>query len=341
MKTKKRFLCFVMSVALFLALATTLNAAAPNYDYYKGKLVSYIVATKPGGGYDAYARLIGRYMQKNLPGATIVVKNVPGAGHILGANETYLAKPNGLTFGTFNTGLIYSQIIGMQGVKFDLAKFNFLGKATSEPRILVVTKKSPFKTMKEFMESKQMQKLGTSGAGSMAHNETLILMAAANAKNIKAIGGYPGKDLDMGILRGEIDGTIGSYDGLYDFIKTGEVRVLMQFTDRKFKDLQDVPTTKELNVPEKGKKLLSIVANIGQIGRLSAAPPGVPEDRLAALREAYKKALTDPALIAEGKKVGFDLDPLFGDDVLKLVKAALHQPPENIALLKEIIKIQE
>jgi len=342
MKSKTSAASLAAISILLLTGVTRVNAATPGLDYFKGKIINYIVATKPGGGYDAYARLIGKYMQKYIPGSTIVIKNVPGAGHIIGANETFLAKPDGLTIGTFNTGLIYSQIVGQEGVKFDLTKFSFIGKATSEPRILVVTKNTPYKTMKEFMEAKQTIKLGTAGVGSLAHNETLIFIAATGAQQIKPIPGYPGNDLGMGMLRGELQGTIGSYDGLlYSLMKSGDVRVLMQFTSRKFKDLPNVPMTTELKLSDKGKKLLGLVGHIGEIGRLTAAPAQVPADRLAVLREAYKKALTDPDLIKEGKKVGFELDPLYGDEVSKVVKEALNQPADNLALLKQIIKIEE
>ncbi len=342
MKINTSSLGLAIILGLLLIPAARLNGATAGLDYYKGKVITYIVATKPGGGYDAYARLIGKYMQKYIPGSTVVIKNVPGAGHIIGANETFLAKPDGLTIGTFNTGLIYSQIVGQEGVKFDLTKFSFIGKATSEPRILVVTKNTPYKTMKEFMESKQPIKLGTAGVGSLAHNETLIFIAATGDHQVKPIPGYPGNDLGMGMLRGEVQGTIGSYDGLlYNMMKNGDVRVLMQFTSRKFKDLPNVPTTMDLKLSEKGKKLLALVGHIGEIGRLTAAPPKVPADRLAVLRDAYKKALTDPELIKEGKKVGFELDPLYGDDVSKVVNEALNQPQDNLALLKQIIKIEE
>ena len=343
MRTKRIYFAITISIVLFLSFAATLSAipTPTGPDYYKSKLITYIVATKPGGGYDAYARLIGRYMQKYIPGSTIAVKNAPGAGHILGANETFLERPNGLTMGTFNTGLIYAQLVGMKGVKFDLTKFDYIGKATSEPRLLVVNKKTPYKTMKEFMESPKLIKMGSSGVGSQNHNETLILIAATGVKNIKAIGGYPGKDLDMGLLRGEIDGTVGSYDGLFDLIKSGEVRPLMQFTNKKWPGLENVPTTQELNIPERGKKLLALVSHIGVIGRLTAVPPHIRPERLAVLRDAYHKALNDPAMRAEGKKVGFEFDPLYGNDVVNVVKEALNQPPENLALLKEILRVED
>src|SRR5918997_448776 len=128
--------------AAALAAATLPAQAQQGADFYKGKTVTYIVATAPGGGYDTYARLIADYMQKYLPGSTFVVKNMPGAGHLIGANAIYASEPDGLTIGTFNTGLIYNQLVGLENANFDLAKMSWIGKAASDPRVIVVAKDS-------------------------------------------------------------------------------------------------------------------------------------------------------------------------------------------------------
>ena len=205
MRTKQRSLFFGIVIGVLLAFAATVNAAAPDFDFYKGKVINYIVATKPGGGYDAYARLIGKYMQKYLPGSTVVIKNVPGAGHIIGANETYLSKPDGLTIGTFNTGLIYSQMIGQPGIRFDLTKYSWVGKANSELRVLVMGIKTPFKTIKDVLDYKDEIKMPSSGVGSQDYNETMILAVALPA-NFKAMPGYAGREGEMAIMRGEVPG---------------------------------------------------------------------------------------------------------------------------------------
>ncbi len=345
MRTVKRNVGFAVIVILFLSLATALNAVAataPAADlaFYKGKLVTYIVATKPGGGYDTYARIIGRYMQKYLPGSTVIVQNIPGAGHIIGANQTYLSKPDGLTLGTFNTGLIYSQLIGQEGLKFDLAKFSWIGKATSEARVVLMGIKSPYKTIQDVLASKEPIKMPASGVGSQDYNETSLLAVALPAK-FQVIPGYAGNEGEMAILRGECQGVIGSYTGLQGFIKGKECRVVLQFgTSKKIPGLENVPHISELNVSPKGKSLIKLINSIDMIGRLTAAPPGVPAGRLQALRDAYKKAIADPGLQQDAKKIGLDFDPAFGSDVQKLVADALHQPEDNIKLLKQIIKIQ-
>src|SRR5687768_8376095 len=107
-------------------------------EFFKGKTVNYIVATAPGGGYDVTGRLVAEYMQKYLPGSTFVVRNLPGAGHIVGTNTIFASRPDGLTIGTFNTGLIYNQLVGLPGMKFDLTKMSWIGKATTDPRVMAI-----------------------------------------------------------------------------------------------------------------------------------------------------------------------------------------------------------
>ena len=121
---------------LMAAAIATPALAQGGADFYKGKTVTYIVATAPGGGYDLYGRLVAEYMQKYLPGSTFVVKNMPGAGHLVGTNTIYASRPDGLTIGTFNTGLIYNQLIKADGAKFDLTKMSWIGKAATEPRVV-------------------------------------------------------------------------------------------------------------------------------------------------------------------------------------------------------------
>ena len=337
-----RTLVMAMVVVLMCGLSTAVYAAATqaDLDFYKGKVLNYIVATKPGGGYDAYARLIGKYMQKHLPGSTVVIKNVPGAGHIIGANETFMAKPDGLTIGTFNTGLIYSQIVGQQGIRFDLTKYSWIGKANSELRVLLMGIKTPFNTIKDVLEYKDEIKMPSSGVGSQDYNETQILAVALPA-NFKPLPGYMGREGEMAILRGECQGTIGSYTGLIGFIKAKECRVLLQFVGKKHRDLPDVPHANELTLSPKGRGLVNLINNIAQVGRLTAAPPGVPAGRLEVLRETYKQAVNDPELLKEAEKINLDFDPAFGEELAKLIEEAVHQPEDNLALLKNIIKVEQ
>ncbi len=338
MRTKKICLGFVLGA--LLSLAATVHAAAsnPDLDFYKGKTVTYIVSTKTGGGYDTYARLVARYMQKYLPGSKVIVKNVPGAGHIIGANTIYQAAPDGLTIGTFNTGLIYGQIVGQEGIQFDLNKFSWIGKANSETRVFVVGAKTPYKSFKDIMESKSPIKMPSSGVGSEDHNETVILAAALPA-NFQVVPGYAGKEAEMAILRGEVPAVLGSYTGLSGLIAAKEGRALMQYgSENGIPELNGVPHINSISVSPAGKSMIDLVNSIDVIGRLTAAPPGMPAGRLAVLREAYKKALTDADLIKDAKKYNLGLDPAYGEEVQRLVAAGINQSPDNLKMLRQIIK---
>jgi len=334
--------CRLPGIVLALWIATTflvsaLPAAASqsDVDFFKGKVITYIVATKPGGGYDTYARLIGKYLERHL-GATVVIKNVPGAGHIIGANQLYSAKPDGLTIGTFNTGLIIAQLVNQPGIKFDLRKFTWVGKAATDARVIYVGAKAPFKTFQDALKAKQII-LGSSGVGASDYNEALMLGEAFGIP-IKVITGYAGKEAELAILRGEIDGQVQSYSSIESYIKSGQGRVLLQIADKKHPDLPNVPLASDI-VPARGKKLVDlIVATSSSLQRLTVAPPGVPAGRLQALIAAYRSALTDPDLLAEAGKAQLPIEPLYGEEVGKLINHALDQPAENLALLKKIIK---
>ena len=328
--------CRVLFIAVaFLLAAIPACASQSDVDFFKGKTITYIVATKPGGGYDTYGRLIAKYLSKHLD-ATVIVKNVPGAGDIIGANQLFAAKPDGLTIGTFNTGLIYAQLVGQPGIKFDLRKFSWIGKAASDSRVIYVGVKTPYKSFNDVLQAKQLI-LASSGVGTSDYAEGLMV-AEAFGVHIKEITGYAGKEAELAIIRGEVDGQVQSFSSIESYIQSGQGRVLLQIASRKHPNLPDVPLASEI-VPAKGKKLMDLVAaTSSSLQRLTAAPPGMPPGRLQALIGAYKTSLTDPELLAEAKRASLPIDPLFGEDVAKHVNNALEQPTENFELLKKIIK---
>lgn len=328
----------VIATVLFFSFVNITPAASLDFGFFKGKVINYIVATKPGGGYDTYARVIGKYMQKFIPGVTVVVRNVPGAGHIIGANEIYFAKPDGLTIGTFDTALIYSQIAGFQGIKFDLAKYSWIGKASSETRVLIVGVNTPYKTFKDILDSKEPVKMAAAGVGGGAYNDVMIFTAATGAP-FKVIPGYGGREGEMAILRGEVSGHFGSYTGLSGFILSKDCRVLVQVGEKKHKDLSNVPLASDLKISDKAKKIIAMINGTAEIGRLTAGPPNIPASRMGVLRDTYEKALNDPAFLKEAGKLALDIDPGYGESLSKLVKEVLNQPQENVEMLKKIINI--
>lgn len=330
MHTKLR----IISAALIsTGLAVSTAAAQTGADFYKGKTVTYIVSTNPGGGFDLYGRLISEYMQKYLPGSTFIVKNVPGAGHLIGTNTIYASKPDGLTIGTFSTGILYNQLVKTDGVQFDLEKMSWVGKASSDPRVMTLGAQVPIKTYKELQENKQTLNFSTSGIGSAAYVETVMLTRALKVP-AKILTGYQGTDDHLAIRRGEVHASISSRSSWEQFVKSGYGHFIVQIGGNQ----KDVPQLMDLVTDPAAKALVALVQSQGDITRLTAGPSGIPQDRLDALRNAYRKAMEDPELQAKAAKLERPLEPAYGDDVARMVKAALTQSPETIALLKEALQ---
>ena len=329
---------FLLLLGLASLSAVVLSApalAASGAAYFKGKTIIYIVATGAGGGYDFYGRLISQYMERALPGSTIIVKNVPGAGHIIGASQIYNSKANGLTIGTFNTGLIYQQVIGRKGIKFDLAKMSWIGKASSDPRVLMASVTSEVKTLAD-LRRETATLMSTSGVGSSGYNDTMMLAKVLNW-NIKLVPGYRGMQSEMAMRRGEIDAAVGSLSSADLFVKNGYGRIIFQVGGTP---PEGVPLLRDLVKGEDARSIAALIGSQGELARLTAGPPGIPADRLEALRAAYKSALNDPDFRAKAKKIGRPVDPLFGEDVAKKIKAALQQSPKTVALVRKILNVK-
>ncbi len=162
--------------AVLIGLWSGAASAQEGAAFFDGKTVNYIVATDPGGGYDTNGRLVAEFMQKHLPGSTFVVQNMPGAGHLVGTNYIYASEPDGLTIGTFNTGLIYSQLAGKDGIKFDLAKMSWIGKVASDPRVIVMSKQSGIESYEQLKNLKEPIKFAAAGAGSASTIEATMLI---------------------------------------------------------------------------------------------------------------------------------------------------------------------
>ncbi len=322
------------AAALPAALAACLGflgsaaAAADGAQFYKGKTVTYVVSTAAGGSYDTYGRLVAEYMQKYLPGSKIIVKNVPGAGHLIGANAIYGSKPDGLTIGTFNTGLIYGQLVGQEAAKFDLVKMTWIGKAASEPRVIMMSTKSPIRTFDDLKAAKEPVNFSASGVGSSSYIETKMLIDVLKLP-IKIVAGFSGTEGEMAMRRAEVFGTVGSRSTFDGFVKNGYGRYMVQIGGKD----TDVPQLSKLVNDPAAKAVVALIESQGNIARLTAGPPGIPKDRAEALRRAYKQAMEDKALQARLSKLGLPLDPAYGDDVLKQVSAAMKQSPDTVAML--------
>ena len=322
----------MLAVAAAIVSAPVLASIS---DFYQGKNVTYIVATNAGGGYDAYARLIGGYLEEYLNADHVLIRNVPGAGHIVGANTLARSKPDGLTIGTFNAGLIYGQLLGKKAMRFDLREFGWIGKAAGEPRTVIVSTKCQIKTIEDIIAADEPVIFAGAGIGSASYADTRLLSEALGL-NTKIIPGYGGTEGEMAMMRGEICGQVASTSSVQGFVDAGYASYILTVGG----DIDGVPNAMEYAKDERAKGIVELISAMAQLGRITAAPPGIPEEQLNDLREAYKAALQDPALLAEADKKGRPIDPAYGDDVKQLVIAALDQTPETIQIIRKSLNAE-
>lgn len=319
-----------------LSLSAPSAQAQDAADFFKGKTITYVVATGAGGGYDYYGRLVAEFMQRHMPGTTFVVKNMPGAGHMIGANYIYGARADGLLVGSFNTGLIYNQLVKLDGVKFDLTKMSWIGKAATEARVVMVDAKSPYKTLADMQASKTPLNWSASGVGSAAYVETRFMIDLIGIPG-KIIYGYSGNDELLAIRRGEIQAVVGSPSSYETFLTAGYGRIAFQIGG---KTPEGVPQLRDLVTGQsaEAKAVVALVESQVEIQRFTAGPPNIPVDRLAGLRNGFRRAMEDPELQAMALKGGKPVDPAYGEDVAKMIRAALDQPPGVLALLTSVLK---
>lgn len=274
-------------------------------------------------------------MARLLPETRVIVRNVPGAGHIVGANTIYAARPDGLTIGTFNTGLIYQQLLQDPAIRFDLAKMSWIGKAANETRVLVLSKQAGATTIEALRDpARPPVKLFAAGVGSAAYMDTRLAVEALHL-NVQLIPGYSGNEGTMSMLRGETQGTIGALTSNQQFVHDGHGVFALQ---AGHDDSLGIPQAEAFATDEHGLRLLRMIAAESDVSRLTAGPPGIPADRLAYLRAIYQQALADPQLLEEARRQELPIVPGTAEATQALIVEALRQTPENIALLAQAVK---
>lgn len=307
--------------------------------FFKGKTMTYIVATDPGGGYDTYGRLVSKYLTRHLGLAAVVVKNIPGGGHIRGMNAIYAARPDGLTLGTFNTGLIYAQLLGRGGLSGDLRRMSWVGKAGLEPRVLTVSAKSGFRSVEDIRNATRPLLLGTNGVGNESYYDSLLLAHALGLR-IRLVFGMASREAQLSMMRGEIDGEIGSFSTYRAFIRNGYGFAVLRVGGGEGVD-EAIPDAADLTTTVGGKAIADFVALLTALLRWTAGPPGIPEDRLTVLRDAYVSALRDPGLLAEARRLDIPIVPMDGATLAGEIDRVLDLPARTVALIASIANAEQ
>ena len=328
-------------LALALACWVPLWSGAQNASY-AGKTVTIVVGFKPGGGYDATARLLAQYLPKYLPGhPTVIVQNMPGANSIIAANHLYsVAKPDGLTLGTFNHNLVVAQLTGVKGVKFDITRFAWVGSAASETTILTVRAELPYRSFEDLRKADPPVVVGTTGPGANTYDFPLLLKDLAGAK-LKIVTGYSSSaDIMLAVERKEVDGRAGSYSSLLPFIQRNLVRPLIRARTVE-PGTESLPVDESYASSPRARAIMELRAAPEAIGRPYVMPPGTPEPYLHAMRDAFARAIADPEAAARAAKAKVPLHFVSGDEALKVLNGVLHQPKDVVEEFGKYVRFGE
>ena len=330
-------------IAVIAMLASTGLATAQPADKFKGKVFEVVVGYDTGGGYDIYARALARHIGKHLPGnPTVIVKNMPGAQTRTAANYLYnIAPKDGTVIGTIARGLPTEELLGSGGIRFESAKFNWVGSMNNEVSIGVAWHTSPIKT---FEDTKQREMIVGAIADSLLFAQ---VMNAVLGTKFKMITGYKsGAEIGLAMERGEVEGRMGwSWSSVVsmnpEWIREGKIRNLVQFSTSKHADLPNVPLVTELAGNDADRALLELVFSRQVIGRPFIAPPGLDAETVQILRKAFDDTMRDPAFLAEMQKANLEVNPIPGKDVQELIARLFKTPPAVLERAKAIIPLEK
>lgn len=325
-------------VILFFFSVLILPAKLLAAPYYEGKRITIVVGYGPGGGYDRLARLFAKHLPKYIPGKpTIIVENMPGAGSLIAANYVFnIAKPDGLTIGTIDRGLPAAQLLKVEGVKFDIMKYSWIGSATTEATILTMRSDLPYKSYEDLLKVKSPIMLGSTGPAESAGHFTLLLKEFLGL-NIKIVNYLSSADIMLAVERKELDGRGMAYNSLKPFIERGLVRPLIRSRVSEL-GIEHLPVDEDLTTDRKGKMIMSMRSTGDLVGRPYLAPPKTPSDVTNILREAFAKVSQDSEAKEEAKKVMMTLNYISADECLKILNDLLNQPEEIVKEFSKYIK---
>ena len=343
MKTPRLLLLF-LSISLWLS-----PTAHGQVDFFTGKQIKIVVGFSAGGIIDLWARLFALYLGKYIPGnPTLVVQNLPGGGSMIAANQLFnVAKPDGLTLAMLSSGLYFDQLLGAKEVKYDWARFGWIGSPVKNFEVLTMRSDTPYKTIEDIQKAAQPPRCGTTGSGATGHYFPRFLDDALGAK-FHLVLGYPGnREVEIAIERGEVHCYAITKEAFLrepgrSWLKKGFVRVLVQGGQKRDPLFPDTPTVYELmdkhRTPEALKRFAAVLLSVGAIGRPLIAPPHLPAGRLAILRDAYAKMLNDGEFLGEARKREWEVEYINGQELEAIAKQSVNQPKDVVDRLRKTLR---
>jgi tripartite-type tricarboxylate transporter receptor subunit TctC len=332
--------CFVTAIVMTMAVSL---GAAHAQEFYKDKMITFIVGYSPGGIYDQYTRLIARHITKYIPGQpNTIVENMTGAGGIIAANHLYnRAKPDGLTVAAWASPLILQQIMGNDATKFDARKVGWVGIPGPYDTACHFNRESGIKTVDDWFVSKRPVKISSIGPGTGLSDVPKLLKAALGLP-LEVVEGYKGgAEARVAVENGEVDGLCASWQATKiswrSQMDSGKIQVVLQATLKSHPDLKDVPLANNYAKTDEARILLKVADNVHVYQFPYSVAPGTPPERLQILQQAFIKTLRDPELVAEAKKAQLEVNAIDGPTTAKTFAGLYELSPMLIAKLKELL----
>ena len=314
---------------LAAALAASPAAAQSAADFYRGKTVQLLNGFGPGGENDLWSREITRFMPKYIPGnPTMVTQNVPGAGTLLLANQLYNTVPkDGSVFGLISRGIPLEPLFNGPGVQFDPQKFGWVGSPDKDVQVCAARKDAPVQKMEDLFTKELV--VGATGSGADTQVQPEFLSKLLGMK-FKIVSGYPGSnEILLAVERGEVQGICVAYASLQrqSIFREGKLNILFQASLKSDPALAGVPLGSDLAKNPEDRAALELFFGRAELGRPFLAPPGVPAERLAALRQAFQATLTDPQLVEDTAKEKLTVRAITGEDIAAVLAKLYATPP--------------
>lgn len=341
MKFANRTIWSAAALAAMLAAAPA-SRADPIADFYRGKTMRVIIGYGPGGGYDLYGRLAAEFLGRHIPGnPAIVPVNMPGGSSIRAMDYLYRVAPqDGTHLGSVAQPMAMNAVTNEKNT-MDVTQFKYIGRFTSNIDLAVAL---PQTGIKSFEDARRREVVvGTDQSGSMSVVYARALNAYAGGK-LKIVMGYSGSaEIHLAAERGELE-VNGSYSlpavlvSHPDWVRDGKATILYQNALKRFAELPQVPTVSELVLTDEGRAVTHVIAGTAEIGRSILTTPGVPADRLAALRTAFQAMLKDPQFLAACAARGLMLDPVKGEEMDAINLETMNLPKPTVEALRRLLK---
>ncbi|MFN3892715.1 MAG: Bug family tripartite tricarboxylate transporter substrate binding protein [Beijerinckiaceae bacterium] len=335
-----------MARRTILAGAMFVCAIAPSYaqspdEFYRGRKMDMVIGYSPGGNYDLYARLIARQLGEYIPGnPSIVPRNMPGGGSRTAAAWLYsLAPKDGTALATFDQALPIAQALRDPSLRFDVREFNFIGNPARENNTVTAWHTSGVKTIKDAMT----QEVTVGSTGASTSSQYAMAMNALIGTRFKLVTGYPGgNDINLAMERGEVavrgSNSWASWKSTRaDWVRDGKINILVQIGLRRAPDLPNAPLMIELAKNDEDRAVFRLISAPTALGRPIATGPGVPADRVKALRDAFDRMIADPKFLAIAEKERFEIDYVPGVEMQQIVAEIVDAPEAVRQKLKQIV----